>query len=85
MCILTSNFSLLSLADLSRIVASLNAKCNVNDTLYNKMLKQVFQVTGHAFLNLVNVSLNTGRIPVELKLATIVLIRKLPGSKRADK
>lgn len=78
-----SQFNLLNMKSLKSIINKLDNKCN-SEIVNNKVLKNIFQVIGHVILNLVNTSLKTGRIPLELKTSTITPIPKIINTYEAE-
>lgn len=75
-----SKFVPLNLQDLKHIIYSLDNKCNPNDILNPKVIKNVFNVIGHVLLQFVNTSLEQGVFPQQLKCSTITPIPKIKNS-----
>lgn len=71
------NFGKISLNKLHKIICDLKNKSTSDECLNVKLLKDLFCVIGYPLLNIINVSLETGRVPSALKVSVIVPIAKV--------
>ncbi|KAJ8973423.1 hypothetical protein NQ317_016706 [Molorchus minor] len=72
-----TNFKLLNMPELAKIVKELDNKGSVIPILSSTLLKSSFEVIGHVWLHFVNTSLETGNFPKDLKVSTVTPIEKV--------
>lgn len=78
-----TEFRLINLHDLGKIINNLDGKCSVNEVMNGKFLKETFGVIGHILLHLINTSLQTGTFPNNLKTSIITPIQKVSNTNKA--
>ncbi|KAL3283567.1 hypothetical protein HHI36_006706, partial [Cryptolaemus montrouzieri] len=62
------SFRRMSLAELRIFVNSMGDKSSASEILNSKVIKAIFETIAHVVLELINTSLDTGKIPEELKI-----------------
>lgn len=77
-----SNFTLINMVDLEKIVSSLKNKSSP-DEICVELLKKCFSAIRNPLLNIINSSLERCEVPNELKLSTIIPIPKVPNTNQA--
>ena len=79
-----SLFRRINLSQLKKIVFSVKNKSTGDDGFSVKLLKDLFCVIGYPLLNIVNTSLETGRVPSLLKISTIIPIPKVASPTKPE-
>ena len=75
---------MLSMHDLRKIVSSLHDKFSLYETLNCRIVKEVFEAIGYVVLNLINTSLNAGKIPNTLNISTDIPIQKVANTTKTE-
>lgn len=73
-------FEELSMSKLRKIITQLKNKSCSDECLNVILIKNIFEVCGHIFLNIINTSLRTGQVPVNLKITTVLPIPKIKNT-----
>lgn len=74
-----NEFQQITLSDLSKIVNDLDNKAGY-EIMDSKLIKNTFGVIGHVLLHFINISLQYGKFPSELKTSILVPIPKIPNT-----
>lgn len=72
-----SDFDMISMAQLRKIVNSLKKNTSSVDGVTSNILKDVFEVVGNRLLDIINVSLSSGKVPDAWKISTVIPIEKV--------
>lgn len=74
-----SNFSCITLADLTGLVSAMKASSSPLDTLPTSLLKEVISSVGPSLVHIINSSINSGSVPSYFKQAVVQPLLKKPN------
>ncbi|KAF5281752.1 hypothetical protein FQR65_LT14547 [Abscondita terminalis] len=74
----------ISINRLQSIIFNMTSKATGENVITVKIMKELFDVIGYPLLNIVNTSLQTGRVPTRLKCSTVIPVPKISRPTRPE-